>query len=46
MNLDVGYSFSNDITYYSINLLIKCYKVKIAKEIIRSIVIVVIRIRN
>ena len=47
MSPDVGYSFSNDITYYSTNLLIKYYKIKIAKKTIsrgaaRSAVIVVI----
>ena len=32
MSLDVGYSFSNNITYYFISLLIKYYRVKIAKK--------------
>ena len=43
MSPDVGYSFSNNIIYYPTGLLIKRYKVEVAKEeAIRSAVIVVI----
>ena len=32
MSPNAGYLFSNNITYYSISLLIKCYRVKVARE--------------
>ena len=42
MSPDVGHSFSNNITYYSTNLLIKRYKVKVARGAIRKSAIIVI----
>ena len=42
MSPNVGYSFINNITYYPTGLLIKRYKVEVAREAIRKSAVIVV----